>query len=88
MQELLRIRRDLKKMEEYSDVYMAPDRTPDQQKNHNELVKKLREKIQTTPDKRFYIKNGEVLCDEDAKKVSGSSSCYMFDTINDNVLKD
>ena len=75
----------LKKTNYYYDVYMAPDRTPDQQKNHKELVEKLKKRIKETPDKRLYIKNGEIWCDEEAKKVDvdrNDSRYYMFDTVH------
>ena len=75
-------RKNLKTHYEYYDVYISPDRTPDQQKAHKELVKKLKEKIQKEPDRRFYIRGGQILCDDSAKKatINREEDCYyMFD---------
>ena len=84
VQEILKKKKNLK-FTDFSHVYMAPDRTPDEQKEHARLVKKLKDKIKNMPNKRFYIKNGEIRCDENANKVDDDDYYYLFDTVNREV---
>ena len=82
------LKRKFLKTTDYYNVYMAPDRTPEEQKMHNGLVKKLKEKIKEMPEKRFYIKNGQIHCDEQAKKVTvnrDDDNYYMFDTASQGI---
>ena len=44
----------------YSKVYVTPDRTPEQQKRHRELVNHLKLKIKLEPSRRWVIRRGEV----------------------------
>ena len=62
--EVLKCSKNLKSSSDYNHVFVSVDRSPDQQKQHKELVKKLKDKITEQPRKRWYIKNGQILCDD------------------------
>ena len=62
--ELLRKSRDLKKSQHHSAVYLKPDRTLDQRRKHRELVSELKQSIIDSPNKRHFIRNGEVFHEE------------------------
>ena len=65
--ELLKKSRDLKNSTDHSAVYLKPDRTVEQQRKHRELVNKLKQSIKDSPDKRHFIRNGEVCHEENVK---------------------
>ena len=62
--ELLRKSRDLKESPHHSAVYLKPDRTLDQRRKHRELVNELKQSIIDSPNKRHFIRNGEVCHEE------------------------
>ena len=45
----------------YSNVYVTPDRTPEQQQKQKELVNKLKKKIEAHPLRRWVIKGGKIM---------------------------
>ena len=65
--ELLKKSRDLKNSTDHSAVYLKPDRTVKQRRKHRELVSELKQSIKDSPDKRHFIKNGEVCHEENVK---------------------
>ena len=50
----------LKAIDEFSGVYVAPDRTPDEQKARNQLVEQLKLKIKEQPAVKWVIRRGEI----------------------------
>ena len=54
----------LKSTRSYKTVYLAPDRSFEEQKEHGELLKKLRKKIVDDPTRWWYIRNGQMLSAE------------------------
>ena len=48
----------------FNRVFLKPDRTLEQRKKHRELVAELKQSARDSPDKHFFIKNGEV-CHQD-----------------------
>ena len=62
--ELLRKSRDLKKSQHHSAVYLKPDRTLDQRRKQREFVSGLKQSIIDSPNKRHFIRNGEVCHEE------------------------
>ena len=67
--EVLKLGKQLKKSDLYFGVYVTLDRTPDQQKKHKLMVEKLKERIKEMPERKFYIKGGEICYDLKAKNV-------------------
>ena len=65
--ELLKKSRDLKNSTDYSAVYLKPDRTVEQRRKHRELVNELKQSIKDSPDKRHFIRNGEICHEENVK---------------------
>ena len=65
--ELLKKSRDLKNSTDHSAVYLKPDRTVEQRRKHRELVNELKQSIKDSPDKRHFIRNGEVCHEESVK---------------------
>ena len=65
--ELLKKSRDLKNSTDHSAVYLKPDRTVEQRRTHRELVNELKQSIKDSPDKRHFIRNGEVCHEENVK---------------------
>ena len=50
----------LRKTESYSTVYITPDRTPEEQEAHRELVKELKRRTLEQRTHRHYISRGQV----------------------------
>ena len=48
----------------FDRVFLKPDRTLEQRRKHRELVAELKQSARDSPDKHFFIKNGEV-CHQD-----------------------
>ena len=47
---------------EFRTVYLAPDRTREQQLKHGKLVKEMKELIAKDPNKYYYIRNDKINC--------------------------
>ena len=45
----------------YNQVFIAPNRTKEQQAVHQQLVKKMREKVRMDPSKRWIIRDGAIV---------------------------
>ena len=48
----------------FDPVFLKPNLTLEQQRKHRELVAELKQSARDSPDKHFFIKNGEV-CHQD-----------------------
>ena len=57
---LLRRACKLKSSEEFSGVYLAPDRTPEQRAAHNKLVQHMKELIIKDNSKHYFIRDNKV----------------------------
>ena len=82
--EVLKLGKQLKMSDWYFGVYITLDRTPDQRKKHKIIVEKLKERIKEIPDRKFYIKGGEICYDLKAKNVGVDRDrgvWYMFKTV-------
>ena len=62
--EVIKSSKLLKTTQEFRDVYISFDKSAEERKRHNELVKSLREKITEEPNKHWYIKSNQVRCSE------------------------
>lgn len=69
--DILRKSKDLKGSD-FCHVYLKPDRTLEQRQKHRELVAELKQSIKNSPEKRHFIKNGEVCHVE--KEISNQSN--------------
>ena len=82
--EVLKLGKQLKMSDLYFGVYITLDRTPYQRKKHKIMVEKLKERIKEMPERKFYIKGGEICYDLKAKNVGvDRDKCvlYMFKTV-------
>ena len=62
VKQVLRKATDYKSLSEpLNRIYFSPDRTSDQQKMHKTLVENLREMIKRKPERRWVIKNGQII---------------------------
>ena len=52
--------KNLRNITRFSSVFVCPDRSLEQRKIQKELVKDLKDKAKAEPDKRFYIRAGEI----------------------------
>ena len=57
---LLKRASKLKSSEEFSGVYLAPDRTPEQRAAHNKLVQHMKELIIKDSSKHYFIRDNKV----------------------------
>ena len=63
VQQVLRAASKLRSHEgEFKTVYLAPDRTKEQQLAHTKLVIEMKELITSNPDKYYFIRNNEINC--------------------------
>ena len=62
--ELLTKSKILRRNQYLFNVFVTPDRSKEERQQRSKLVKEMREKRQTFPDKRFYIRNMKI-CSED-----------------------
>ena len=53
--------KNLRKSAKYKTVFLSPDRTPEQREARKELIVSMRAKAITEPNKKFYIKDGQIL---------------------------
>ena len=58
--EILTKVKNLRNITRFSSVFMCPDCSLEQRKIQKELVKDLKDKAKAEPDKRFYIRAGEI----------------------------
>ena len=57
---LLSNARNLKDSDEFSKVYLAPDRNREERTAHNKLVKQMKDMITADPGKYFYIRDKKI----------------------------
>ena len=69
--------RNLRMVDKYKNVFLAPDRSPDEREKHKELVNKLKEKRLKEPQKRHYIRSGNI-CSVDNDKCDTDSTADYF----------
>ena len=60
--QILRKSRNLRTNERFKTVFLAPDRTFEQRVQHKELVQELKNKSVAEPGKKFFIREGKILC--------------------------
>ena len=52
--------RRLRLVEKFRNVFVSPDRSPDQRRVQKELVTKMKERMDKEPGKKFYIRDGQI----------------------------
>ena len=60
VQQILANSRKLRRTDKFKDVFLSPDRTPDQRIKHKELVNLLKEKLSQEPQMRHFIRAGQI----------------------------
>ena len=65
---LLASTKNLRNVTRFRNVFVCPDCSPEQRHIQRELVKELKERAEAEPDKRFFIRAGEIQCSLRAKK--------------------
>ena len=53
--------KNLRKSAKYKTVYLSPDRSLEQREARKELIVSMRAKALEEPNKKFYIKDGQIL---------------------------
>jgi hypothetical protein len=66
VRQILSADRALRHSEHYKEVFISPDRSAEQRSQHKELVLELKQRMKDDPDKKHYIKGGQ-LCSVDKK---------------------
>ena len=61
VQQILSSSRKLRQSEKYKTVFLSPDRTCEERTKHRELVLRLKEKAVAEPNRRHFIKSGEIV---------------------------
>ena len=51
---------------EFRKVYLAPDRTKEEQLAHAQLAKEIKEPISNDPSKNYFIRNNKINCADKA----------------------
>ena len=54
----------LREIDGYQSIYLCPDRTLEERTIRKKLVEQLKEKRANHPDKRYFIRGGDVVCEE------------------------
>ena len=52
--------RRLRHVEKFRNVFVSPDRSPDQRRVQKDLVKEMKGRMEREPDRKFYIRDGQV----------------------------
>ena len=52
--------RRLRQVEKFRSVFVSPDRSPDQRRVQKDLVKEMKGRMEREPDRKFYIRDGQV----------------------------
>ena len=52
--------RRLRQVEKFRNVFVSPDRSPDQRRVQKDLVKEMKGRMEREPDRKFYIRDGQV----------------------------
>ena len=72
----------LKESSELKNVFISPDRSPEERAKRKQLVEQLKEKIRSEPDMYHYIQNGKIQSAEKIKSHSASSSHSTPKSVN------
>ena len=71
--------RNLRIVDKYKNVFLAPDRNRDERGKHKELVNKLKEKRLQEPHKRHYIRSGNICSvDNDTCDTESTDDCFRL----------
>ena len=57
---LLAKAKKLKAIAAYRNVYISPDRSPEEREKHRELVAKMKQKASEDPEKHYFLLKGEI----------------------------
>ena len=72
--------KSLKQSKKYKDVFIAPDRSPEERVQRRKLVQKLREKRQQEPGRRHYISQGKVCSTSDHRQETSQLPTAVVNT--------
>ena len=53
------------KQSEYSSVFLSLDKSPEERAERRKLVEQMKKKIAENPHKKYFIRQGEICCDEE-----------------------
>ena len=56
--------RNLRHSEKFKTVYLSQDRSLEQRKERKELVQEMKRRALADPNKKFYIRKGQIQCDD------------------------
>ena len=60
---LMKARR-LRTVEAYKSVFLSPDRSSDERTQHRQLILDLKQKVAQQPDKKHFIRQGQIITTE------------------------
>lgn len=67
VEQILSKAKKLKEQERYKDVYMSPDRSPEQRLKQKQLVAQLKQLAVDKPGQRHFIRNGKIFSEDKTK---------------------
>ena len=70
--EVLSNAKKLKGSRYLGSVFLAPDRSPEERKEHRKLIDEMKKRREEDPDKHFFVKRGKVCSVAKTDKVSDS----------------
>ena len=67
VQQILVKSKNLRRTENYKDVFLTPDRSREQRLEHRELVAQLKKKVEDEPQRYHYIRGGQLFSSDKSK---------------------
>ena len=61
VQQILSNARNLRQSAKFKTVFLSPDRSPEERESRRELIASMRARALEEPDKKFYIREGQIL---------------------------
>ena len=61
VQQILANARNLRQSTKFKTVFLSPDRSPEQRESRRELIASMRARALEEPDKKFYIREGQII---------------------------
>ena len=61
VQQILANARNLRQSRKFKTVFLSPDRSPEQRESRRELIASMRARALEEPEKKFYIKEGQII---------------------------
>ena len=64
--EVLKVAKNLKQDQNFNNVFIGLDKSPEERAERRKLVQELKKKIADYPNKKFFIRRGEICCTEES----------------------